>query len=184
MSQLAQQLGGQPGSLYWLPAEMKAALAAVASLYWLPAEMKAALAAVARRRGELTSQVLAVLADAEWGQLDLAGCSQLNGAQLLALAPLMPNIRTLDVTGFDQLSAAGWRRLALDAAVALDEPLMQLVGPPAAWQVKPEPQAGSSSSVTQADGAESPTAGSLVGSRRELRASHVLRAPDAWVDEV
>ncbi|WIA39945.1 hypothetical protein OEZ86_013377 [Tetradesmus obliquus] len=91
---------------------MKAALAAVASLYWLPAEMKAALAAVARRRGELTSQVLAVLADAEWSQLDLAGCSQLNGAQLLALAPLMPNIRTLDVTGFDQLSAAGWRRLA------------------------------------------------------------------------
>lgn len=35
-----------------------------------------------------------------------------------------------------------------------------------------------------ADGAESPTAGSLVGSRRELRASHVLRALDAWLDEV
>jgi hypothetical protein len=28
--QLAEQLGGQPGSLYWLPAEMKAALLAVA----------------------------------------------------------------------------------------------------------------------------------------------------------
>jgi hypothetical protein len=30
ISQLAQQLGGQPGSLYWLPAEMKAALLAIA----------------------------------------------------------------------------------------------------------------------------------------------------------
>jgi hypothetical protein len=37
--------------------------------------------------------VLAVLADAEWAQLDLAGCSQLNGVQLLALAHLMPNMR-------------------------------------------------------------------------------------------
>jgi hypothetical protein len=50
----------------------------------------------------LTAQVLSVLADAEWTQLDLSGCSRLNGAQLLALAHLMPNIRTLDVTGARQ----------------------------------------------------------------------------------
>jgi hypothetical protein len=47
----------------------------------------------------LSSAVLSVLADAEWRQLDLACCSQLSGSQLLALAPLMPNIRILDVIG-------------------------------------------------------------------------------------
>jgi hypothetical protein len=34
------------------------------------------------------------------------------------------------------------------------------------------------------DGADSPTAGSLVASKQELRASHVLRALNAWLDEV
>jgi hypothetical protein len=34
------------------------------------------------------------------------------------------------------------------------------------------------------DGADSPTAGSWVASKPELAASHVLRALDAWLDEV
>ncbi|WIA11231.1 hypothetical protein OEZ85_011358 [Tetradesmus obliquus] len=81
-------------------------------LSWLPADVKAALLAVARRRGELTGAVLAALADAEWGCLDLAGCRRLNAAEVLAAAGSMPHIRVLDVTGFDQLSAGGWRQLA------------------------------------------------------------------------
>jgi hypothetical protein len=43
--------------------------------------------------------VLAALADAEWSQLDLAGCRRLNAAEVLAVAAVMPHIRVLDMTG-------------------------------------------------------------------------------------
>lgn len=54
---------------------------------------------ISRRRGALTAPVLALLADVEWRQLDLAGCGGLTAAELLALSHRMPHIQVLDVTG-------------------------------------------------------------------------------------
>jgi len=52
-----------------------------------------------RRRGEMTGLVLSSLADDSWLHLDLAGCSKLYGAELLAAAPRMPRLKALDLTG-------------------------------------------------------------------------------------
>lgn len=81
-------------------------------LQWLPADMRAVLLAVARRRGEVTGLMLSCLADDSWRQLDLAGCSKLYGAELLAAAARMPHLTALDVTGCGRISAGGWRQLA------------------------------------------------------------------------
>jgi hypothetical protein len=115
-----------------------------------------------------------------------------------------------------------------DPAVALDEPLMQLVGPAGlrttsssssapghaacrqhnqqqqrrqSSQRRRRASTSASNAACSTDGpvhdekdteaedegdAESATAGSceLVGSKKELRSSHVLMALDAWLDEV
>jgi hypothetical protein len=47
----------------------------------------------------VTGQLLSSLADDSWHQLDLAGCSKLFGAQLLAVVARMPQLTSLDVTG-------------------------------------------------------------------------------------
>jgi hypothetical protein len=52
-----------------------------------------------RRRGELTADLLSSLADDSWQLLDLAGCSKLFGAELLAAAAKMPKLAALDATG-------------------------------------------------------------------------------------
>lgn len=52
-----------------------------------------------RRRGEVFGELLSSFADDSWTQLDLAGCSRLYGAEILAAAPRMPKLTALDVTG-------------------------------------------------------------------------------------
>jgi hypothetical protein len=67
-----------------------------------------------RRRGELTAVMLSSLADDSWKQLDLAGCSKLYGAELLAAAAKMPKLAALDVTG-TQLQDEGARMQVVHA---------------------------------------------------------------------
>eukprot|EP00775_Hariotina_reticulata_P011201 gene11201-11351_t len=81
-------------------------------LDFLAPDIKAALLAVARRRGELSRAVLAALSDESWRQLDLAGCSRLFAADIIAVAARMPNLQVLDVSGCERLAAGGWRQLA------------------------------------------------------------------------
>lgn len=52
--------------------------------------------------------MLSSLADDSWQQLDLAGCSKLYGAELLAAAAKMPKLAALDVTGGQLQSEGGW----------------------------------------------------------------------------
>lgn len=64
---------------------------------YLQPDIKGALVAMSRRRGELTDDVLRTLADPAWTQLDLAGCTTLKTATLLAVLRRVPALRALDL---------------------------------------------------------------------------------------
>lgn len=65
----------------------------------------------------MTGPLLSSLADEGWRQLDLAGCSKLYGAQLLAVVARMPQLTALDVTGVLRgVARSQVQELALHAA--------------------------------------------------------------------
>lgn len=74
-----------------------------------------------RRRGELTGAMLSCLADDSWQQLDVAGCSKLYGAELLAAAVKLPRLVALDITGGCRPEGWGLMQAACRASAAAQQ---------------------------------------------------------------
>jgi len=78
----------------------------------LPPEHRAALLAAARRRCELTDDVLCALAGDELEVLDVSGATRLSSAALEALLPRLPRLEAADLMRCNAASASVLRSLA------------------------------------------------------------------------
>jgi hypothetical protein len=73
-------------------------------LPWLPLDVRLSLLAIAKRRKELTDEILNLLIDEHWTTLDLSGAGDtVSIPGVVSALSRMPNLQFLDISGLDIL---------------------------------------------------------------------------------
>jgi hypothetical protein len=82
-------------------------------LPWLPLDVRLILLAIAKRRKELTDEILNLLIDEHWTTLDLSGAGDTVSIRgVVSALSRMPNLQILDISGLDILGPRFMNSLA------------------------------------------------------------------------